>query len=158
MATTIRYREATGLDLSNIIRLFAVEQKELETPFPPINDRKLAAYLGASIAEGVVRVADLSGRIIGAAVGAPIRPAWSDMWILDVTFLVVEPHFRKHGVAQCLLKMLRDWAQDKSLPIWVDCTTGGKKALIKDRFMSMQGMTYMGGRFCWWPKAPEKAT
>jgi GNAT superfamily N-acetyltransferase len=152
MATTIRYREATGLDISNIIRLFQAEQKEVEIPHPLLNERKLAAYLGAAICEGVVRVADLSGRIVGAAVAAPIRPAWSDLFLLDVTFLVVEPHFRKHGIAQCLLKMLQAWATERKLPMWIDCTTGGKKALLKDRFIAMQGLTYMGGRFLFWPK------
>lgn len=149
---TIKYREGNALDISNIYRLLEAEQKEIEIPFPLMSPKKMVAYIAQALLDGIVIVADLDGRIKGVAIGAPVKPAWSDLWVLDVPFLVVDQHFRKHGVAQNLLKTLKDWASDKKLPIWVEALTGGKNALIKDRFVAMQGMTYMGGRFLHWPK------
>lgn len=150
--TKIMYRDATGVDISNIFRLFEAEQELVEIPHPLMNPQKLVAFVGQCLVDGMVKVADLNGRIKGAAVGLPIRPPWSDLWVLDVPFLVVDPHFRKHGVAQYLIATVKDWADDKKLPVRLDATTGGKNALIKDRFLAMQGLTYMGGSFLHWPK------
>jgi GNAT superfamily N-acetyltransferase len=153
---TIKYREANPLDISNIYRLFEAEQKELEIPFPLMHPHKTTVYIANALADGVVHVADLDGRIKGAVVGAPIKPPWSDLWVLDVPFLVVDSHFRKHGVAQHLIKAMVVWAAGKKLPVWFSAMTGGKNALIKDRFIAMQGLTYMGGRFLYWPKELPK--
>lgn len=149
---TIKYREANSLDISNIYRLFEAEQKLLETPFPLMSPARCTQYIAAILADGVARVADLDGRIKGVILGSPVKPPWSDLWVLDIPFLVVDPHFRKHGVAQNLIKTVLVWAADKKLPVWIEATTGGKRALIKDRFIAMQGLTYMGGRFLCWPK------
>lgn len=148
----ITYREGNALDISNIYRLFEAEQKQIEIPFPLMNPKKTVAYIAAALLDGVVVVADLDGRIKGAVVGAPVKPPWSDLWVLDIPFLVVDPHFRQHGVAQHLIQAVKDWAADKKLPVWVEALTGGKSALLKDRFIAMQGLTYMGGRFLLWPK------
>jgi GNAT superfamily N-acetyltransferase len=148
----IHYRGGNALDISNIYRLFEAEQKLIEIPFPLMNPMKMVQYIAAALQDGVVVVADLDGRIKGAALGAPVKPPWSDLWVLDIPFLVVDPHFRKHGVAQSLIQAVLHWASDKKLPVMIDMLTGGKSALLKDRFIAMRGLTYMGGKFLHWPK------
>jgi GNAT superfamily N-acetyltransferase len=149
---TITYRQGNPLDISNIYRLLDAEEKLIEIPWPMMHPNKMVAYIAAMLNDGVVVVADLDGRLKGVAMGQPIKPPWSDLWVLDMPFLVVDSHFRKHGVAQNLIKTVLNWAADKKLPVWIEALTGGKSAVIKDRFIAMQGLTYMGGRFLHWPK------
>lgn len=149
---TITYREAKALDISNIARLFMAAEKELEVPYPTISEKRAVVYIANMLADGVVRVADLSGRLVGAVLGIPIKPAWSDLWVVEVPQLLVEPHFRRHGIAQYLIKTVTDWAHEKGLPVKFHVDTGGSKIAAKDRFMAMRGLTYMGGSFMSWPK------
>lgn len=149
---TIAYREADGLDISNIYRLIKAEHEDLKIPYPMISSTKLPAYIGKMLVDGKVWVASLSGRIIGAVVCSVARPLWTDLWLINGDFLVVDKHFRKHGVAQNLIRLMTKFAGEKRLPVWLACTTGGVEASIKDRFLAMQGLEYMGGTFLFWPK------
>ncbi len=149
---TIAYREATGLDISNIYRLIKAEYDDLKIPYPLVSESKLPAYVGKMIVDGKVWVASLSGRIIGAAVCSVARPLWTDLWLINCDFLVVDKHFRKHGVGQHLIRLMNKFAGEKKIPVWLACTTGGEEATIKDRFVAMQGLSYVGGNFLFWPK------
>jgi GNAT superfamily N-acetyltransferase len=97
-----------------------------------------------------VWVAELSGRIVGTLVCSIAQPLWSNLWLLIDDFFVVDQHFRKHGVAKNLISVAKAFADAKNLPIWFEVNTGGK-AELKDRFIDMQGFTYMGGRHLYWP-------
>lgn len=152
MAKTITYRAGTALDVSNIVRLFKEEYARIKVPYPAISDIRAVAYVANMLGDGVVKVADLSGRVIGAALGIPVRPAWTDLWVVSVPHLLVEPNFRKHGVAQNLIRVLVAWAHEKKLPVRFDIDTGGDDVVMKDRFLAMQGLTYTGGSFLSWPK------
>jgi hypothetical protein len=98
---TIAYREATGLDLSNIYRLLNEEHKFLELPYPVLDLDKTIRYIANLVRSpnGRVWVADLSGRVVAALVCSIVQPLWSNLWLLSNDFFVVDQHFRKHGVA-----------------------------------------------------------
>lgn len=149
---TIAYREATGLDLSNIYRLLNEEHKFLELPYPVLDLDKTIRYIANLVRSpnGRVWVADLSGRLVGALVCSIVQPLWSNLWLLNNDFFVVDQHFRKHGVAKNLIDIAKQFADAKNLPIWFETTTGGKAELL-DRFVSMQGLAYMGGKHLYWP-------
>jgi hypothetical protein len=151
---TIQYREASGLDLSNIYRLLKSEYDLLTIPFPVLNVDKTIRYVANLVrsVNGRVWVADLSGRLVGVLVCSIIQPLWSDLWFLSNDFFTVDTHFRKHGVAVKLIEIAKIFSEEKRLPIWFEITTGGK-AELKDRFVDFQGMEYMGGRHLFWPKS-----
>ena len=150
----ITYREAAGLDISNIFRLLHSEYAALELPYPVLNEHRTISYIANLVQHpnGKVWVADLSGRIVGALVCSIVRPLWSDTWMLNNDFFVVEPHFRKHGVAQNLMTAAKAFSEEKRLPIWFETTCGGR-AELKDRWVAMQGLDYIGGRSLYWPKS-----
>jgi GNAT superfamily N-acetyltransferase len=160
MAKTIVYRSARAGDLSNIHRLLQAEQKILALPYPFIDDNRLALYLANALNFGAIWVAELSGRVVGTLVCSGVTPGWSKVTLLINDFFVVDEHFRKHGVAVNLIKKAKAFSEEKRLPLWFEVSTGGKPEL-KDRFIQMQGLDYMGGRFLHWPSqlptSPEDA-
>jgi hypothetical protein len=151
---TIQYREASGLDLSNIYRLLKSEHDLLDMPFPVLNVDKTIRYVSNLVRSpnGRVWVADLSGRLVGTLICSIVQPLWSDLWFLSNDFFTVDQHFRKHGVAQKLIELAKMLSEEKRLPIWFEVTTGGR-AELKDRFIAFQGLTYMGGRHLYWPSS-----
>lgn len=157
----IVYREATARDLTNIHRLIVAEHGKLTDPYPMINEAKLSLFLATILVRGKIWVADLSGRVIGAMVCSLYEPAWSDLKLISNNFFVVEEHFRKHGVADGLVAIVKRFAAPRRMPIWFEVTTGGR-AELKDRFLTIRGAKYIGGRMCIWPadlpSSPEELT
>jgi GNAT superfamily N-acetyltransferase len=96
--------------------------------------------------EGFVVVADLNGRIVGAACASPYRPPWSLMWLIDMEFLYVLPSFRRDGIAEGLVGAVEGWADVRKASLTFGIQTG-EKPLLKDRMMKIAGWEYVGGNF-----------
>jgi len=142
----IKVRRAEPKDIVNIAKLLHEGWNEATTEFAPIDDVCGYRWILGILEEGFVVVADLNGRIIGAACASPYRPPWSRKWLIDMEFLYVLPSFRKDGIADSLVRAVENFADNNSAPLTFGIQTEDKP-LVKDRMMKMAGWFYIGGNF-----------
>jgi len=146
MSTTIQVRKAFPKDIVNICKLLTGGWKEQTVEYAPIDDLRGYSWMLGILEEGFVAVADLNGRIVGAACASPFLPPWSLQWMLDMEFLYIMPKFRGGDVSQGLIKAVEGFADKVKLPMVFSIQTG-EKPLVKDRMMKMAGFTYVGGSY-----------
>jgi len=142
----IQVRRAVPKDIVNICKLLTGGWNEQTVEYAPIDDLRGYRWILGIIEEGFVAVADLNGRIVGAACASPFLPPWSTQWMLDMEFLYIMPNFRKAGVADTLVKAVEGFADTVKLPLIFGIQTGDRP-LVKDRMMKMAGFTYVGGNY-----------
>jgi GNAT superfamily N-acetyltransferase len=145
-AKKIQVRRAEPKDVVNICKLLKNGWNEQTVEYAPIDDMRGYRWILAIIEEGFVVVADLNGRIVGAACGSPYVPAWSKQWLLDMEFIYVLPSFRDADVTKMLMGAVVAEADRVKLPMTFGIQTGDKP-LVKDRLMRIAGWTYVGGNF-----------
>ncbi len=146
MSKKIMVRLAGPRDVVNIGKLMEQGASEITARHVPVNDVRMYQWALATIEQGIIAVAELSGRLIGIAGAGPFQPNYSNMWMLDVeTFFVIEK-FRKHGIEKMLLRAIEGWADQKNVPIIMSLYTNSRTE-AKERMMSMQGYEYIGGQF-----------
>jgi GNAT superfamily N-acetyltransferase len=142
----IKVRRAVPKDIVNIAKMLRGGWNEQTVEYAPIDDLRGFRWLLAIIEDGFIAVADLNGRIVGAACVSPFIPPWSTSWMLDMEFLYIMPTFRQVGVAQGLIQAVEGFADRVKLPMTFGIKTG-EKPLVKDRLMEMAGFTYVGGNY-----------
>lgn len=142
----IKVRRAEPRDLVNIAKLLREGWNEATTEFAPIDDVCEYRWILNILENGFVVVADLNGRIIGAACAMPYRPPWSLSWLIEMEFLYVLPSFRKDGLADSLIGAVENFADNNSAPLTFGIQTEDKP-LVKDRMMKIAGWKYIGGNF-----------
>jgi GNAT superfamily N-acetyltransferase len=145
-AKKIQVRKATPKDIVNIVKLLTGGWKEQTVEYAPIDDLRAYRWLLDTIEQGFVAVADLNGRIVGAACASPFRPPWSLAWMLDMEFLYIMPQFRGAGVSQELIRAVEGFAEHVKLSMVFSIQTGDRP-LVKDRMMKIAGFTYVGGSY-----------
>lgn len=143
---TIRVRKAETKDIVNIAKLLKSGWKDQIVEYAPIDDLRGYRWLLSIIETGFLAVADLNGRIVGAACVIPFKPPWSTQWLLDMQFLYIMPNFRQAGVAEGLISAVQGFADKVELPMTFAIQTG-EKPLVKDRLIQMAGFTYVGGSY-----------
>ena len=142
----IRVRKAEPKDIVNICNLLKKGWNLQTTEYAPIDEMRGYAWILGILREGFIAVADLNGRIVGAACGNPYRPQWSLQWMVDMSFLFILPSFREAGVAQELIKAVELFADEHEASMTFEIQTGDRPE-VKDRMMKIAGWTYSGGHF-----------
>lgn len=142
----IRVRHAEPKDCVNIVKLLQQGWNEQTVEYAPVDDLRGYKWILSILEEGMIAVADLNGRIVGAACASPYRPPWSREWMLDMEFLYILPTFRGDGVAEGLLDAIQKFADRFNLSVTFGIHTGDRP-LVKDRLMKAAGWTYVGGNF-----------
>ena len=130
----------------NICKLLKNGWNEQTVEYAPVDDMRGYRWILTIIEEGLVAVADLNGRIVGAACASPYMPAWSIQWMLDMEFIYVLPSFRSAGVADELRRFVEAFADKVKLPMTFGIQSGDRPE-VKDRLMTMAGWMYVGGNF-----------
>ncbi len=146
MSTKIKVRSAQPKDVVNIVKLLMSGWSEQTIEYAPVNDLLGYQWILKILRDGFIAVADLNGRIVGAACASPFQPPWSLKWVLDMEFYYVMPQFRGDGVSEALMKAVEQWADSVKLSIHFGIRTG-EKPDVKDRMMKMAGWTYVGGNY-----------
>jgi len=142
----VRVRQAEPKDVVNICKLLRQGWNEQTVEYAPVDDLRGYKWILGILEQGFIAVADLNGRIVGAACASPFQPSWSTVWMLDVEFLYVLPNFRRDGIAASLTKAVEGFADKFNLPMIFIMQTGDKP-LVKDRMMKIAGWQYAGGTF-----------
>jgi len=139
-------RKAEPKDVVNIVKLLQNGWNEQTVDYAPVNDLRGYRWILTIIEEGFLAVADLNGRIVGAACASPYMPAWSNQWMLDMEFLYVLPSFRDAGVLKQLIGAVEGFADKVKLAMTFGIQTGDRPQ-VKDRLMQIAGWTYVGGNY-----------
>ena len=139
-------RPAEPKDNVNIFKLLMKGWNEQVVEYAPVDDLRGYLWILRIIEEGFLAVADLSGRIVGAACAQPFRPPWSREWMADMEFLYIDPKFRADGLHRELLRAVESWADKVNLTVIFGIQTG-EQVDTKDRLMKIAGFTYVGGNF-----------
>lgn len=142
----IKVRHAAPKDVVNIVKLLQQGWNEQTVEYAPVDDLRGYKWILSILEEGMIAVADLNGRIVGAACASPYRPPWSQQWMLDMEFLYILPTFRGEGVVEGLLGAVEGFADKYKLTLTFGIQTGDRP-LVKDRLMKANGWTYVGGNF-----------
>ena len=142
----IQVRKAEPKDVVNIVKLLKNGWSEQTVDYAPVDDMRGYRWLLTIIEEGFLAVADLNGRIVGAACASPYMPAWSLQWMLDMEFIYVLPSFRDAGVTSNLIEAVQGFADKVKLPMTFGIQTGDRPE-VKDRLMKIAGWTYVGGNY-----------
>lgn len=146
MATKVVIRKAKVTDAVNIFKLLQRGWDAQVVEYSDYDDVKGMIWILSIIEEGFIAVADISGRIVGAACASPFMPPWSRQWMLDMEFLYIDPNCRADGVAQKLLEAVVGFADKVNLSLIFGMQTG-ERVDTKDRLMKIAGFTYTGGNF-----------
>lgn len=105
---SIVVRRARPVDCVNIYRLI---KPLLETQVVEPDEGKSLAYVLHLVENAYVVVADLSGRVVGAAVCSAYPPPFSREFLIDLEFLAAAPSFEQRGVKQALLRNVVNYAR-----------------------------------------------
>lgn len=146
MVTKVIVRKAKVTDIVNVYKLLQRGWNAQVVEYAEYDEIKGMLWLLSIIEEGFLAVADMSGRIVGAACASPFMPPWSRQWMLDMEFLYVDPACRADGVARELVRAVEAFADKVNLSITFGIQTG-ERVDTKDRLMKIAGFTYTGGNF-----------
>lgn len=142
----IKVRKGEPKDVVNISKLLITGWNEQTVEYAPVDDLRGYEWVLSILREGFVAVADLNGRIVGAASAMPYRPPWSNQWMCDMEFLYILPSFRQGGIAKGLMGAVEGYADKFELALTFGIQTGDRP-LVKDRLLQQAGWTYVGGNF-----------
>lgn len=146
MTTKVVIRKAKVTDVVNVYKLLQRGWNAQVVEYAEYDEMKGMLWILSIIEEGFLAVADMSGRIVGAACASPFLPPWSRQWMLDMEFLYVDPNCRADGVARELVRAVEGFADRVKLPLIFGMQTG-ERVDTKDRLMKIAGFTYTGGNF-----------
>jgi len=153
----IEIRLASPKDIVNIGKILEDADQRMLSGHAPVDDVRMYEWILGIISRGIVAVADLSGRVVGAIGASAYQPGWSRVWVMDVDFFYVLPKFRDARIDDELLSIVEGWCDRKTadmgleVPLTLTLTTGDRAA-AKDRKMAMRGYQYLGGQFARRPK------
>jgi GNAT superfamily N-acetyltransferase len=161
-------RRATAFDVVNLAKMLSKAREEQANGiwYPgvapgPDGEMIGVQYVLTLINRGLVFVADLEGRLMGAIGMVVHQYPWSSEWVLLNEWFYVLPQFRDSDIARALLTAVEVWADEEVEPrtgkhkdklgivigIW-----SGERTGIKDQFMERLGYQNAGGSFV---RAPE---
>jgi len=142
-------RRADLYDFSGICRLLSQWHEESPVNYPEWLEDDAINWIARTMTKGVVFIAidDESGKIIGSIGLSGQHYPWNmSVWMLECEWLHVDPDHRKGRVAEKLLDSAKSFADDYNSSISVS-SMQGLNAELKDRFISMCGLDYVGGTF-----------
>lgn len=163
-ARPLRIRRAAAYDVVNLSKMLiqARDEQAKHVYYPALapgeRGRMMVQYhLMGMINNGVVFVADLDGRLLGA-IGMSLEKLaeWSDEYGLVNEWFYVLPQFRDSDIARALLSAVEVWA-DADIQPWNDepkprmamvvGMLSGMQTGLKNKFMQQLGYVNGGGNF-----------
>lgn len=107
-------RRARPVDCVNVYRLL---KPQFETQTIEHDEGKAVAYVLHLIENAYVVVADLSGRVVGAAVCSAYPPPSSREFLIDLELLAAAPSFEQRGVKEALLRNVAHYARKNDVAL-----------------------------------------
>jgi len=163
-ARKLLIRRAVAYDVVNLTKMLiqAREEKGQHIYYPSVPEGELGRqmvldHVNSMTKGGVVYVADLDGRLLGAiGMHATQMAEWSfDFGLVNEWFYVL-PQFRDSDIAIMLLKAVEEWA-DADINPWNDKAKprmpmvvgmlSGQQTGLKNKFMQGLGYVNGGGNF-----------
>lgn len=100
---------------ADCVNVFRVLRPQFEAQPVEVDDGKAIAFVLHLIENAYVVVADLSGRVVGAAVCSAYPPPFSREFLLDLEFLAAAPSFEQRGVKEALLSNVANYARQNGI-------------------------------------------
>lgn len=143
----ITVRRASMEDAAGIVRLF-LEHMAHDTglAIPDPDPECVQATVERCIYRGVTAIAVRNGEIVGVLQCDASRPWWSKKWILIDAGFYVRQDARRSTAARDMVKLVRDFARDKSAPLCISLFTG-TDSTRKGRFIERLGLKAVGGTY-----------
>lgn len=149
----VTLRKATPKDAVKIFQVLKDMLDSTKLAYPPV-DEDAAVLWSVDVLTSpgsLVYVAEVSGRVVGslgfeaaefrwAKVGSPER------WYLANTWFYIHPKYRKNGTAEALVKKAMVFAKESKIIISFGIFLE-QQIELKERFLKMQGLDYVGGTF-----------
>lgn len=155
MSEKIIIRRAVPADVCQLMALIRSWEDETEVPYPPREDRAFLIWITTVIVEGYAVVAVHGDRLIGSIGLMPARFPWNEsVYHLQDEWIIVHTDYRKHGTAKALVEHVKRHANKQNIGLMLGIMTGGDDVDVKEKFLAMQGLQYIGGRF-YQPASPH---
>ena len=103
MATKIKIRKATALDIVKIFRLMGEAKDSQPIRVGKTDANRAFQFVLAMIQDSYVVVADLGGNLVGVLALSAFRPPWSTDFILNGEAFYIQPSHRQGGVPRALV-------------------------------------------------------
>lgn len=139
-------RRATAFDVVNLAKMLLKSKGEQSqkgwdprVPEGPAGEFVAVRFLLALIDIGLVFVADLEGRLMGAIGNSVHQPPYSHEWVLLNEWFYVLPQFRESEIGDALIVAINTWADSE-----VESRNGRKKdqvGVIFRSFPELSGMS-----------------
>ncbi len=141
-------RPARLEELEQLAALLMPAQLEMPALFAATLPRSLE-HLRDAYRRGVILVATVKGRAVGAMILFRQRVQWGDGEFLADSVTYVQPAARASGAAVALVKAARVGAGRLGLPLMLGRLSGPENGVL-DRWYRMQGGVTVGAR-CFFP-------
>ncbi len=140
-------RKATVFDHSEILRLCVEWFKELSVEGMPGYCDYSGIWLADLIANHIVIVGELDGKIIGMIALRIANMPWNlkEKLLFNDGFMTYK-QYRKTGIASKLLEIAKDSAKELNMCLIMGHMTG-TDAELKDRYFKTEGFKYAGANF-----------
>lgn len=139
-------RNATMFDHTGILECLIRWLDEGSVDYPPPTSA-LGYWISKVLRDGYVLVIEEDGKIVGTIGMSYTHFPWNDkMWIMNNEWLHILTENRANGVADKLIKLVKEYADNRKMPIRFD-VMNDKDVDKKDRFIQMKGARYVGGNF-----------
>lgn len=143
----IEVRRAEPTDAVAILNLLKMLSTDMAVSYPAIDDAHALHWIIRTMQSGIVFVATLKEKIAGSVGLHPEQFPWNPTYrYLCDQWFAVHPKARSTAAAKQLIGACKAIADEFKAPL-VMGVMHGAKADLKDRFIGMQGFTYMGGNF-----------
>jgi len=141
----IKLRQATVFDHSEILKLCVEWFNELTiNGFPSVCEYS-GIWLADLIANHIVFIGELEGKIIGAMVLRTGFMPWNNKEkVLINDAFMTDINYRDTGIGKLLIDVTKKFADDQDMMLILSHMTG-KDATIKDRYFKSLGFKYAGG-------------
>lgn len=141
-------REAMFADLDAIAETLMQAHAEASYALPEPELPYALKYILDLMAQGLVWVADVEGKVSGVLMIDAVTWPWnSKIKHAENVHFWVEPAHRSGGVAQKLLARAEKKCRAANIVFMPRLTYGSSEAESIDRFMRINGFEYIGGNF-----------
>lgn len=148
----VQLRKASMKDSIKIFRAIKDTFEATQMSYPPVDDDSAITWIMDVIRNhGLVYIAEVSGRIVGSVGFQPSEFPWANpkhphRWYLSNVWFYVHPGYRKYGTAEALIQKSMIFAKEAGILLSVGIYLE-ENAELKERFLKMKGLTYVGGSF-----------
>ncbi|MBF0450767.1 MAG: GNAT family N-acetyltransferase [Candidatus Magnetomorum sp.] len=113
-ASPFFFRQATHDDIDDLLRLLHILFDFEEIPFQSSKHRK-ALNMILNTDQTCIMIAETNEKIVGMCAAQLFISTAEGGYAAFIEDIVVEPDYRKQGIANILLKKMEQWAQNKQV-------------------------------------------